>query len=338
MTDNFERLNLIQRAAKRLATQPVAEQKKPQAGIQQAGIQQAAAQQAPRRKQAEEQPPDLRGERPAVASSGTAARVRPAPPPPVPEGAVSHPVHLNLSRLRHAQIATPDNVSSTTYNEFRAIKRRLLPMARGAAGNTLVNNLFMVTSALPGEGKTFTAMNLAISLAAERNLHVVLVDGDVVRSSLDGYFEGANTRGLTDLLNGRCENISDVMHRCVEVPNLRVIFAGKHDAGSPELLASRRMADICQDLSSRYSDRIVIIDAPPVLAAAEPTALAMHIHHLIMVVAAQQPSRHHVEEALSRVASCRSIMMLFNKSPHWRHTPASSYYYYYRKDTDGAAA
>ncbi len=236
MTESFERLNLIQRAApKRLGEQvPVAEARPPveQPVLRREPVAPAIPPAAPR------------VEAPAARASGSAQ----------PAAVVSHPVRLNLTRIRQSQIVTPDNTSSTTYNEFRAIKRKMLPLARGSAtGTAMVNNIFMVTSALPGEGKTFTAMNLAISLAAERNLHVVLIDGDVVRSSLDAYFDGANGRGLTELLNGKCQNVSDVMHRCVEVPNLRVIFAGKHDAGSPELLASKRMADICQDLSHALS-------------------------------------------------------------------------------------
>jgi receptor protein-tyrosine kinase len=326
MSESFERLNLIQRAAKRLADQPVAEARpmveQPVLRREPAPAPAKPVAPAPAMPRAE------RVEKPAARANGSA---QPAAP-------VSHPVRLNLTRIRQAQIVTPDNTSSTTYNEFRAIKRKLLPMARGANSTKMENNLFMVTSALPGEGKTFTAMNLAISLAAERNLHVVLIDGDVVRSSLDGYFDGANGRGLTELLNGKCQDINEVMHRCVDVPNLRVVFAGKHDAGSPELLASKRMGDICQDLSSRYPDRIVIIDAPPILAAAEPAALIPHVNHVIMVVAAQQPSRHHVEEALTRISAARNVMMLFNKSPQWRHTSAAAYYYYYRKDTDAASA
>jgi receptor protein-tyrosine kinase len=324
MTENMDRLNLIQRAAKRLAEQPVAEARPtveppPVPVMRREPLSAPPAAQAPRKE---------RVEAPAPRINGSAQPVTPA----------SHPVRLNLTRIRQSQIVTPDNTSSTTYNEFRAIKRKLLPLARGTGtGGTMVNNLFMVTSALPGEGKTFTAMNLAISLAAERNLHVILIDGDVVRSSLDAYFDGANGRGLTELLNGKCQDVNEVMHRCVDVPNLRVIFAGKHDSGSPELLASKRMADISRDLATRYPDRIIIIDAPPVLAAAEPAALVSHMNHVIMVVAAQQPSRHHVEEALTRISSARNIMMLFNKSPQWRHTSAASYYYYYRKDTDAAS-
>ncbi|HTO40745.1 MAG TPA: AAA family ATPase [Rhizomicrobium sp.] len=324
MTESFERLNLIQRAAKRLSD---ATEARPATDVRR-----DPAPATPAQSPATQQP-SAQG----VAAAPAAPAPRAAATSAQPSAVVSHPVRLNLTRIRQSQIVTPDNASSTTYNEFRAIKRKLLPMARGAGGTAMVNNVFMVTSALPGEGKTFTAMNLAISLAAERNLHVVLIDGDVVRASLDAYFDGANGRGLTELLNGKCD-ISEVMHRCVDIPNLRVIFAGKHDAGSPELLASKRMADICQDLSTRYPDRIVLIDAPPVLAAAEPAAIIPHMNHVIMVVAAQHPSRHHVEEALTRISAARNVVMLFNKSPQWRHTSAASYYYYYRKDTDAASA
>lgn len=323
MSESLERLNLIQRAAKRLADQPVAETRP--------AVEQPAIRKEPLASAPAAPAPAARVERPEVPAPRTNGSAQPAV-------AGSHPVRLNLMRIRQSQIVTPDNTSSTTYNEFRAIKRKLIPLAKGSGvGGQMVNNLFMVTSALPGEGKTFTAMNLAISLAAERNLNVILIDGDVVRSSLEAYFDGNNGRGLTELLNGKCQDVNEVMHRCVDVPNLRIIFAGKHDAGSPELLASKRMADISRDLATRYPDRIIIIDAPPVLAAAEPAALVAHMNHVIMVVAAQQPSRHHVEEALTRISAARSVMMLFNKSPQWRHTSAASYYYYYRKDTEAAS-
>ena len=197
---------------------------------------------------------------------------------------------------------------------------------------------FSVGRGVPHVHSKLGHFDVAQEVIERITLRHVEVDGDVVRSSLDAYFDGANGKGLTELLNGKCQNVSEVMHRCVDVPNLRVIFAGKHDAGSPELLASKRMADICQDLSTRFPDRIIIIDAPPVLAASEPAALVTHMNHVIMVVAAGQPSRHHVEEALTRISAARNVMMLFNKSPQWRHTSAAAYYYYYRKDTDAASA
>ncbi|HUO99600.1 MAG TPA: hypothetical protein VMU01_13095 [Rhizomicrobium sp.] len=242
---------------------------------------------------------------------------------------VTHGLRLNLNRLREARMVTPDNRASVTYNEFRAIKRKLLPMTRDPATKATTRNLVMITSALAGEGKTYTAMNLAIGLAAERNLEVILVDGDVVRASIGQYFEGAPEEGLLDLLTGRRQQVDEVLQRCADLPNLHVLFSGRRDDSSPELLASARMGEVCSALSRRFRESVVVIDAPPVLATAEPAALAMHVHHLIMVVAAGQAARHHVEEALAGVATCPSINLVFNKSPEWQRATPYPYYYNY---------
>jgi receptor protein-tyrosine kinase len=242
---------------------------------------------------------------------------------------VTHGLRLNLGKLRESRMVTPDNRASVTYNEFRAIKRKLLPMTRDPATKATTRNVVMITSALAGEGKTYTAMNLAIGLAAERNLEVILVDGDVVRSSITQYFEGAPEEGLLDLLTGRRQQIDEVLKRCADLPNLHVLFSGRRDDSSPELLASARMAEVSSALSRRFRESVVVIDAPPVLATAEPSAMVMHVHHLIMVVAAGQVARHHVEEALAGVASCGSISLVFNKSPEWQRATPYPYYYNY---------
>ena len=242
---------------------------------------------------------------------------------------VTHGLRLNLGKLRESRMVTPDNRASVTYNEFRAIKRKLLPMTRDPATKATTRNVVMITSALAGEGKTYTAMNLAIGLAAERNLEVILVDGDVVRSSITQYFEGAPEEGLLDLLTGRRQQIDEVLKRCADLPNLHVLFSGRRDDTSPELLASARMAEVCSALSRRFRESVVVIDAPPVLATAEPSAMVMHVHHLIMVVAAGQVARHHIEEALTCVATCPSISLVFNKSPEWQRATPYPYYYSY---------
>jgi receptor protein-tyrosine kinase len=148
-------------------------------------------------------------------------------------------------------------------------------------------------------------------------------------------FEHKGDEGLTDLLNGNCEDVSDVLYRCEDVPNLTVIFAGKFDKNTPELLSSRRMADTCFEMSKRYKDRIVIIDSPPVLACAEPANIAMHVHQVILVVAAAQTTRSQVRAALENVSACRSVSVLFNKAPQWHRVDGESYYYY---GNDRAAA
>jgi protein-tyrosine kinase len=253
--------------------------------------------------------------------------------PPAPPHAAEPSLRLNMSRLREGRMVTPDNRASATYNEFRSIKRKLLPLTRDPETRATTKNIVMITSALAGEGKTYTAMNLAICLAAERNLDVVLVDGDVVRASISQYFESAPQEGLLDLLTGRRQNIDEVLTRCVDVPNLHVLFSGRRDDTSPELLASHRMAEVCQALSRRFRESVVVIDAPPVLAAAEPAALAMHVHHLLMVVAAGQAARHQIEEALAGVAACPSLNLIFNKAPEWQRSTPYSYYYGYGEKT-----
>lgn len=251
-------------------------------------------------------------------------------PQSMPTGAT--PVRIKLGKLRGSRMVTPDNKATVTYNEFRSIKRKLLPMTRDPETRATNRNLVMITSALSGEGKTFTAMNLAIGLAAERNLEVVLVDGDVVRASLGEYFEASKGQeGLLELLTGTRRSIDEVLHPCVEIPNLHVLFSGKRDEASPELLASARMGEICGALSKRFRESIVVIDAPPVLATSEPTALAAHVNHVLMVVAAGQVAREHLEQALNGIATCPSINLIFNKSPEWLRPTPYSYYYNYGK-------
>lgn len=227
------------------------------------------------------------------------------------------PVRFIAEKLAESRIGSPENMHSVTYNEFRALKRKLLPMAADPETGALTRNVVMVTSALPGEGKTFTAMNLALALAAEPNLDVVLIDGDVVRSSISAYFEPSNGAGLVELLGERPPQLDEVLHPCADLPQLHLLFSGARHAATPELLASRSMAALCASLSTRFPQGIVLFDTPPVLAASEATAMAAHMHHCLMVVAAGRSERSQVEAALTEVTACPSISLIFNQSPDW---------------------
>jgi protein-tyrosine kinase len=241
---------------------------------------------------------------------------------------IAQPVHLDYAKLRASRIVTPDNKRSGAYNEFRSLKRKLLPMTLDPETGIVARNVVMVTSALPREGKTFTAMGFAISLAAESNLNVILVDGDVVRGSIADYFHGEDQDGLVELLTGKRQRIDDLLHPCSDLPRLHVLFAGKRHEAAPEMLASSRMGEICAALSKHFQQSIVLFDAPPVLAASEPAAMAAHAHHLIMLVASDRSARHQVESALAEVSCCPSISLLFNKSPRWQRPLSDPYYYY----------
>jgi len=247
---------------------------------------------------------------------------QPLPPPP------GKTVRLDFRALRQNGLITPDNMTSAISNEFRGIKRRLLQKVRDPQTRAAVSNLIMVTSSLPGEGKTFSSINLALSLAAERGLQVLLIDADVIRPSVGNMFVAPPTEGLTDLLTGKVPHVSDVLHRCSDIPNLAVIFAGNPSANTPELISSARMANLCKELSARYPDRVIVLDTPPVLASAEPAILASYVHHLVMVVAADQTDRHQLRKSLESVASCQSVSLLFNKAPSWNEQEYVTYYGY----------
>lgn len=298
-------LNLIERMAQRLAKQESAAKPEPR-----------LVPSAPAAPQAT----DMRHAAPPINNSAPERRV-------LNEGK-SRQVHLDFRVLRQNGMITPDNMASMISNEFRGIKRKLLQKIRDPDTRAAVNNLVMVTSSLPGEGKTFTSINLAISLAAERGLQVLLVDADVVRPAVANMFKSTPKEGLTDLLSGKAARVSDVMCRCADIPNLAVVFAGSSRVDSPELISSGRMVDLCRELSNRYPDRVIILDTPPVLASPEPATLAAYVHQLIMVVAADQTDRHQLRKALEAIASCANINLLFNKAPKWNEPEYTSYYGY----------
>ena len=223
---------------------------------------------------------------------------------------------------------TPDNMRSNLGFEYNAMKRKLLGNQSTAHEQGRINNLVMVTSPKPADGKTFTTVNLAISLAAQRDTRILVVDGDVVRRKLTAVFEPSDGMGLTDILRGTCSDIGAITHSCADLPNLDVVFAGAHDEHVTELLGSRRMAEICEDISRRYADGIVLIDTPPVLASPETVSLAGFMHQIVMVVASGQTTRAQLQASLENVAICPNVSLLLNKAPEWARIEGDSYYYY----------
>jgi protein-tyrosine kinase len=321
MGEQSGRLDLIQRAARRLGALDGAITAPPPTPDVDALPEAAMPKAIPTRDM-----PPLRANDVTVASAKPVdeiPRVKPAA-----SGESPRTVHLKLNEVRRRGMITSDNLRSNISFEFRAIKRKLLASTRDQLNsNAITNNLIMVTSALPGEGKTFTATNLAFALAAERDLHVLLIDADVIHPSVGALFESPEGPGLTDLLNGKCA-VPEVIRRCVDQQNLSVIFSGARDEHAPELISSKKTADLFLDISRRYKDRIVIFDTPPVLASSETASLAMYMHQTFMVVAAASANRDQVQMALDNISACRNISLVFNKAPKWQKL-ASDYYYYY---------
>ena len=182
--------------------------------------------------------------------------------------------HLDFQRLGVAGFITRDKTQTRTSEEFRLIKRSILRTYKEANGPN--SNIIMVTSALSGEGKTFTAINLAMSIAFERDFRVLLVDADVRKADILTQLGIKPGRGLVDVLIEETLDLSDVMIR-TDFEGLTILASGMSHSLSTELLASKGMADLIDEISRRYADRIVVFDTPPVLLTSEAAALAQHV-------------------------------------------------------------
>jgi len=238
-------------------------------------------------------------------------------------------IEIDLERLKARGFVTPDAPKSQIADEFRVIKRPIIHNARRTAASAIRNgNLIMVTSALPGEGKTFTAVNLALSVATELDTTVLLVDGDVAHPELPRVLGTPASPGLLELLTTNELDVSDAIVR-TNVDNLSVLPAGAHHRRATELLASEQMAIVLHELATRYPDRIVIFDSPPLLPTTEARALALHMGQIVMVVAADSTRQHAVNLALATIENCEIVLMMLNKADK---TDVGTYYGYYADD------
>lgn len=223
-------------------------------------------------------------------------------------------VTLDLGKLQVAGFVTPTGSRTRIAEEFRVIKRPILLRAFATGEERIESgNLMMVTSAKPGEGKTFTAINLAMSMASERDIHVLLVDADVQRPSVFQVLGLPPQKGLLDVLSDSNLTPADVLTR-TNIRNLTLMAAGTPSLATTELLASQKMIELMQDIATRYQDRIIILDAPPVLASSEPSVLALHVGQIILVVESGKTGRRAVEQTLTYIGGCPNISVVFNKA------------------------
>ena len=234
---------------------------------------------------------------------------------------------INLARLHQMGMVTRDGGRTTAAEDFRIIKRPLLHNARDshAAGNRH-GNLIVVTSAMPGEGKTYCAVNLAMSIAMEMDITVLLVDADVARPSVLKVLGLGTEAGLMDVLLSDALELSDVILK-TNVPTLSILPAGRSNKHATELLASRAMSTLLDEISSRYADRIVIFDSPPLLITTEANVLAAQMGQVVLVVEAETTTQHAVKEALRQLESCPHINLIYNKTKAF--PGGGDYYGYY---------
>ena len=223
---------------------------------------------------------------------------------------------VDLARLKQMGAITPDAGRSKIAEEYRLIKRPLLQNALGHGGTPPIanGNLIMVTSSVPGEGKSFTAINLAISMATELENTVLLVDADVAKSSVIRYLGLDAEKGLLDVLRDPDVRLSDVLIK-TDIAKLTVLPSGRGFSHATELLASGAMRNFVHDISTRYQDRIIIFDTPPLLATSESSVLASYMGQIVFVVEAEHTPQEAVKDALSHLADCEHVGIVLNKAP-----------------------
>jgi protein-tyrosine kinase len=223
-------------------------------------------------------------------------------------------IELDLARMRELGMVTAAGGRTNLLEEFRIIKRPLLKRAfaeRGPKENPC--NLIMVTSSLPGEGKTYSAINLAMSIAMELDHTVLLVDADVARPSILRTLGLPAQRGLMDILLDDTLDLSDVMLR-TNVDTLSILPAGTSTPRATELLASSTMTAMVHELAHRYPDRVIIFDSPPLMLTSESRVLASHMGQIVVVVEAQTTTQHAVKEALQQLEGMANVNLLYNKT------------------------
>lgn len=237
--------------------------------------------------------------------------------PAHPASKVARTFRIDRALLRRQSMVTPGGERTAVTESFRHIKRQVLANAARARTDAPPANLVLVTSALPGEGKTFCAINLAISIALELDRSVLLVDADVAKPGVLKALGLEADKGLIDVLLDREIDLPKVL--CgTDIDKLTILPAGSSHQQSTELLASETMHVLLHNIAQGHPDRVIIFDSPPLLGASEASVLAGQVGQIIVVVEAGRTSESALKDALSHIDSSKVTGLLLNKGDNLR--------------------
>lgn len=262
---------------------------------------------------------------PAAQPVFPSAASAPQPVAPVVSAPVARPitqpshsgavVHIDRQRLREMNYIDPEGPVTGLSEEFRIVKRQLLLAAKGGKGFDAVDHgeRILICSAHPNEGKTFCAINLALSMAQEKDNRVLLVDADFAKPSVLGRLGIEPARGLMDALADPSIDVEDlVIH--TDVPGLSILPAGAQTNQDTEYLAAERTSKLIDQLTHHDPARIIIFDSPPALAASPASVLALLVGQCVMVVHADVTTDSALRDALSLLSGCDHIQLLLNRA------------------------
>ncbi len=220
-------------------------------------------------------------------------------------------VPIDRTRLAAGGMLVPGGPITPLAEEFRMVKRQLLLTARGVAGVDADRaRMILVCSAQPNEGKTFCAINLALSMAAEKDVEILLVDADFAKPDVSKRLGVMAGPGLLEALAGQID-----VEECIvdtDVPQLAILPAGARSVSDTELLASDGARAMLDRLAAANPRRIVIFDSPPALAASPASVLALHVGQTMMVVRADRTSEEDLRAAVAALDGCEHIQLVLN--------------------------
>lgn len=243
-------------------------------------------------------------------------------------------IRFDTAALSQSGLLAPDAVMHGLEEQYRAIKRPLVDNANAARHPAIpLGNLLMVASALSGEGKSFTCVNLCMSIAREKDWSVVLVDGDCSKPHLTRLFSAEAENGLLDLL--RDENLTfDGLVMPTDIPGLSLLPAGRRGGDAAELLASQRMRSLCAQFSAADPRRMIVFDSSPLLLTSEAAVLASQVGQIALIVKANSTPRQAVLNALEKLDRTKPIGCVLNQQARELELGDAEYYGYgYGTDT-----
>ncbi|GMM94479.1 AAA family ATPase [Qipengyuania sp. MTN3-11] len=216
---------------------------------------------------------------------------------------------VSRDRLREHGLIDPDAATSALFEEFRIVKRQILATIEDEG--TALSRRVLITSPHMGEGKTFCSINLALALAAEENIEVLLVDADFAKPSIVGRLGLEAGPGLMDALAGSDVPVEEHVLK-TDIANLFVLPAGRRAQRDAELLASERTWEVLGRLTRGAPDRVLVFDSPPALAASPAAELAKHVGQTLLVARADTTSRVALEDAVDLLSGCQDIRLMLN--------------------------
>jgi protein-tyrosine kinase len=221
-------------------------------------------------------------------------------------------VTVDLERLRARHMLPRGDEAHRVAEEIRRIKWPLLTAAFGTTERVKDGNLLLITSAVPGEGKTFVSTNLALSIAQERNAGVLLVDADFARAGTTAAFDLQERKGFAELLEGTLQSPAQAIV-ATDVGGLRILPAGHTKVSTPELFASRRMGEILDWLRVNYADSVIVFDSPPLLSTNDAQVLAAMVGQVYLVIRADHTPQPVVLDALQLLKDRAAVFGILNQ-------------------------